>query len=69
VTGRGASDAFLFLIDNGTDTRVYSWDDRYANGGNNDSNMQMGEFSLLMTIDGLGDVTQLTSSHLGLISP
>ncbi|MBH11007.1 MAG: hypothetical protein CMG74_11805 [Candidatus Marinimicrobia bacterium] len=52
-----ADDAFIFVMDNGTNTYVIAWDDRAANGGDGGGDVDAAELQILLVITGASDAT------------
>ena len=66
LANEAASDAFILLIDNGTDTRVIGWDDQAGSGGNNDGIVDSAELSVIATLTGVADVSAMTTDNLAI---
>jgi Ca2+-binding RTX toxin-like protein len=66
LANEAATDAFIIFIDNGTDTRVISWDDQAGSGGNNDGIVDSAELSVIATLTGFGDVSALTTDNIAI---
>jgi len=55
ATNEAADDAFVFIVDDNTDTFIVAWDDRVANGGDGDGVIDGAELSILAKFAGEAD--------------
>lgn len=59
VDGLAADDSLYLIVSDGTDTKIYYWQDASSAGGNSDGLIDAAELTEVVLLDGITDVTSL----------